>query len=125
MVLPKVPLTRARNSWVEYWLLNCTGYSNRRIADEIGANHETVEKKRVEMESTGEIRQLDKLEGKDGRVWPRTVPRQPPPLASIACEHSREGPPNQMYRRDLPVFGFIENIVITACVHTAGLERVQ
>ncbi len=67
MVLPKVPLTRARNSWVEYWLLNCTGYTNRRIADEIGTTDKTVEAKRQEMESTGEIRQLDRLEGKDGR----------------------------------------------------------
>jgi FixJ family two-component response regulator len=40
---------------VEYWLLNCTGYSNRRIADEIGVDHKTVEIKRVEMESIGEI----------------------------------------------------------------------
>jgi hypothetical protein len=100
VVLPKVPLTRARNSWVEYWLLNCTGYSNRRIADEIGVDSKTVEKKRVELESVAEIPQLDRLEGKDGRVRPRAVPRQPPPPASRACEYSRQPPPDQVDRGD-------------------------
>jgi FixJ family two-component response regulator len=51
----------------EYWLINCTGYTNKRIADEIGTTDKTVEKKRQEMESVSEIPKLDKLEGRDGR----------------------------------------------------------
>jgi hypothetical protein len=57
---------------VEYWLLNCTGYTNRRTADEIGVSHVTVEDKRQKMESVGQIDQLDKLEGKDGKMYNRT-----------------------------------------------------
>ena len=69
-----------------------------------------VEKKRVELESTGQIAQLDKLEGKDGRVRPRTVPRQPPPpppRVSRACGNSREPPPDQVDRGDLALARFV------------------
>lgn len=61
---------------IKYWLKAFTDHSNRRIADEIGVDHKTVESKRVELEGTGEIPQLDKLEGKDGKIRPRTQPRR-------------------------------------------------
>jgi ParB/RepB/Spo0J family partition protein len=61
---------------IRYWLANYTHHSNRRIADEIGVNHETVETKRQQLEATGVIRQLNKLEGKDGKVRPRTQPKR-------------------------------------------------
>ncbi len=61
---------------VKYWLLNFTGYSNRRIADEIGVGKNRVEAKRQEMESTGLLDQLDKLEGKNGKIYPRTITKK-------------------------------------------------
>ena len=63
---------------IRYWLRNYTGHSNRRIADEIGVNHVTVEAKRQEMETGGEINHLDKLEGKDGKKYPRSQPKRKP-----------------------------------------------
>jgi ParB/RepB/Spo0J family partition protein len=61
---------------IEYWLANYTGRSNNWIASDLGVSDMTVEKKRQEMESTSQIRKLDKLEGKDGRVRPRTQPKR-------------------------------------------------
>lgn len=74
---------------IAYWLANFTHHSNKRIADEIGVDDETVEAKRQTMEATSEIRKLDKLEGKDGKLRPRTVSRKPPPIK----------PPSKNYRQ--------------------------
>ncbi len=79
------------------------------------------------MESTSQIAKLDKLEGKDGRVRPRTVPRQPPPPlhVSIACGNSREGPPDQVNRGDLALARFVEHVVVAGSIRAAILERVK
>lgn len=63
---------------IRYWLANYTGHSNKRIADEIGVSDHTVEAKRQEMESTSQIAKLDKLEGRDGKLRPRTQSKREP-----------------------------------------------
>jgi len=64
---------------IAYWLKTATGHTNRRIGDEIGVHGKTVEEKRRELEAAAEIPHLDKLEGKDGKMYPRTMPRAKPP----------------------------------------------
>jgi ParB/RepB/Spo0J family partition protein len=65
-------------SIIGYWLANYTHHSNRRIAEEIGVSHVTVEAKREQMETGGQIDHLDKLEGADGKSYPRSKPKREP-----------------------------------------------
>lgn len=70
--------------------------SNRMIADHVGVNHVTVAKYRSEMESTGEIHQLSKTVGADGKARPahRAVDDDPPPpMPSIAVPTDDPPPP--------------------------------
>ena len=71
-----------------------TERSDRWIASDLGLNHETVGKLRIEMEATGEIRQLDKVISKDGKWRPREVVKKPtepssdlPPVVSVPPPH--------------------------------------
>jgi hypothetical protein len=48
------------------------GASNRQIAKQVKAHHTTVGTVRAEMESTGEISQLEKTVGRDGKARPKT-----------------------------------------------------
>ncbi len=65
---------------LEYWLKRHTVKSNRAIGKQLGVGKNTVEAKRQELEATGSIDRLEKLEGEDGRLRPRhATPRSPKP----------------------------------------------
>lgn len=51
--------------------------SDRQIARELGVDKNTVNARRVEMESGGEIHHLDTTVGADGKQYPRQVERKP------------------------------------------------
>ena len=53
-----------------------TEWSNRKIAEKMGVSKNTVAKYREELVATGQIDQLDKLTGKDGKERPREI-KQP------------------------------------------------
>lgn len=61
-----------------YYLKEFTHWSDRRVAAEVGVSNHTVDKKRQELEATGQITQLDKLEGADGKTRPRKMPKPKP-----------------------------------------------
>jgi hypothetical protein len=68
------PLTQAdRKNNVIRMLKRHPERSDRWIAEDMGVNHETVGKYRIELESRGEIRHVDKLIGKDGKKYPRKL----------------------------------------------------
>lgn len=75
---------------IAYYLLHYTHWADRRIADEVGANHATVRSTRIALETTGEISQFDKLQGSDGK-WrnrsPHTLPAQ-----AVAVEETPRDP---------------------------------
>lgn len=48
--------------------------SDRQIASALGVDHKTVSSQRKESEAGGEIPQLDKAEGADGKTYPRERP---------------------------------------------------
>jgi hypothetical protein len=50
--------------------------SNTWIGDLCGMRHETVEKYRLQLESTGEIRRFESLQGADGKWHPRKVSKK-------------------------------------------------
>lgn len=78
------PLTRAeRRKAVERMLMLHTKRSDRWIAEDMGVSKNTVAKYREELEAGGQIDQVDKFIGKDGKEYPREVPHpkrdeQPP-----------------------------------------------
>lgn len=49
-------------------------HSDRQIAKALGVDHKTVSEQRKESEACGEIPQLDKAEGADGKMYPRDRP---------------------------------------------------
>jgi site-specific DNA-methyltransferase (adenine-specific) len=51
--------------------------SDRQIAKDLGVSHHTVSTQRESLESTGQIAQLDKTVGADGKERPRQVERKP------------------------------------------------
>lgn len=51
--------------------------SDRQMARELGVDKNTVNARRVEMESGGEIHHLDTTVGADGKAYPRQVERKP------------------------------------------------
>ncbi len=56
---------------LEYWLKRHTVKSNRAIGRQLGVGKNTVEAKRQELEAGGSIDRLEKLEGEDGKLYPR------------------------------------------------------
>jgi hypothetical protein len=67
--------------------------SNRFIARHVGVDHNTVARQRKELESTGEIHQLEKLQGVDGRWRPAHrwgAVRSPRALARAAARARAE-----------------------------------
>ena len=61
---------RARRAVIAEQLRETPNLSNRRIARGLGVHHDTVASVRHELASTGQIDQLDRLIGQDGRVRP-------------------------------------------------------
>ena len=62
-------LTREqKQQLIDYFLKKGPDKSNRAIAEETGTDHKTVKARRNKLESTGEIPQLKKTTGKDGRA---------------------------------------------------------
>ena len=59
-----------RRQLIEQELLENPARSNRQIAGDLGINHETVGAVRGGLEATGEIRQLDRTIGADGKSRP-------------------------------------------------------
>lgn len=57
-----------RRSLISDQLKDTPGKSNRQIAGALGVDHKTVQSVRTEREGTGEIPQLDKTMGADGKV---------------------------------------------------------
>ncbi len=68
--------------------------SNRQIAKDVGVDHKTVAKVRTELEATGEIPQLEKTTGADGKARPARRERSTLPaveeLIAIAAEADPE-----------------------------------
>lgn len=67
--------------------------SDRQIARELGVDKNTVNARRVEMESGGEIHHLDTTVGADGKQYPRQVEHRPfdlPPAATMWEAESQE-----------------------------------
>jgi hypothetical protein len=80
--------------------------SDRAIAAEAGVDHKTVAKVRAKMESTGEIPQLKKTTGKDGRVRARPVPRLKPKLVvteAAALKALQSADPDPALKGERPV----------------------
>jgi hypothetical protein len=71
---------------IGYWLKRFPRHGNKRIADDIGVSHHTVEEKRVELEAVGQIAKLDKYEGKDGKLYPRAKTKRSASKAEPAEE---------------------------------------
>jgi site-specific DNA-methyltransferase (adenine-specific)/site-specific DNA-methyltransferase (cytosine-N4-specific) len=67
---------RSKRAIIADQLRETPGLSNRRIARSLGVHHDTVANVRHELASTGQIDQLDRLVGRDGRVRPAngTIP---------------------------------------------------
>ena len=59
--------TNQKQNLIAYYLKLNPELSNRAIADKTGVDKNTVKKKREELEGTGEIHQLGKTVGKDGK----------------------------------------------------------
>jgi len=64
--------------------------SNRFIADHVGVDHNTVSRLRWQLQSTGEIHQLTKLRGRDGRWRPAKLPNRFAPVPTGEIHQSDE-----------------------------------
>ena len=77
--------TEQKRELVKYFLRLNPEKSNREISDKVGVDHKTVSTQREKLESTGEIPQLEKTTGKDGKERPKNQlknssnPSQNPP----------------------------------------------
>jgi ParB-like chromosome segregation protein Spo0J len=65
--------------------------SNRQVGAALGVNHETVKAVRTELESTGEIRQLERTVGRDGKSRP-----------AVLCRTQAEGDRTIKALKDIP-----------------------
>lgn len=74
-----------RRVLIEDQLRETPGMSNRSIAKGLGVNHETVGVARDKLESTGEIRQLDKTIGADGKSRPAK------PIRTLFVDDTEQG----------------------------------
>ena len=82
------PLTlKARKEAAKLKLRRHTERSNRWIAEDCGISKNTVDAIRDDMESGGQIDHLDKLQGRDGKWYPRAMPKEetpgPEPIESV------------------------------------------
>jgi ParB-like chromosome segregation protein Spo0J len=85
------PLTRAeRRKAVERMLKLHPERSDRWIAEDMGVDHKSVRIYREELESTGEIPQLNKLTGKDRKERPREVPHPKRPKPELVETQPQE-----------------------------------
>ena len=93
--------TKERKKYARGLLLRFTERSDRWIAEDCGLSHETVAVIRSSMESTGEIRQFNSRESKDGKVRPAEMPKpaepapQLPPGNGDHSEPHKSEPPAQ------------------------------
>ncbi len=69
--------TAAKRLLIEAELRDRPEVSNRTIAADLGVHHETVIAVREKAESTGEIPQLDRTTGRDGKERPAHPARRP------------------------------------------------
>ena len=79
--------------------------SNRQIAETTKASHVTVGAVRAELKSTGQIDQLTKTVGKDGKARAKKHPIQPKPSTPSDCSHrgvSEVRPPTEKLTSGLP-----------------------
>jgi hypothetical protein len=74
-----------RREIVSRLLKDRPGRSNRQVASQVGVDHKTVGAVRKQLETTGEIPQLDKTEGKDGKA------RRRPARKPKSRPHARSG----------------------------------
>ena len=95
---------------LEIW----TERSDRWIAEDMGVNHETVRGLRETMEATGEIRQLDRLLGKDGKWRPRKIRKPVEPKgelpASIPQGVMRDHPALALMLQGKPIHGTLRTV---------------
>ncbi len=79
---------------IEAQLRDTPERSNRQIAAGLGVNHETVGAARERLEATGEIRQLDRTIGADGKSRPASYsaasPSTPAPAEQLAALPDKE-----------------------------------
>ena len=86
------PLTRAeRRKAVERMLMLHTERSDRWIAEDMGVSKNTVAKYREELEAGGQIDQVEKFIGKDGKEYPREIPH-PKKDEQVPDEQTSEQP---------------------------------
>lgn len=108
------PLTlRERNHGCYLMLKIWTERSDRWIAEDMGLNHETVRGQRETMEATGEIRQLDRLLGKDGKWRPRIRKPVEPKVelpASIPQSVTRNHPVLDLMEQGKPIRGTLRMV---------------
>jgi len=95
---------------LEIW----TERSDRWIAEDMGVNHETVRGLRETMEATGEIRQLDRLLGKDGKWRPRQIRAPVEPKgklpSSIPQGVTRDHPALALMLQGKPIRGTLRTV---------------
>jgi hypothetical protein len=78
--------------------------SNRKVGAQAGVDDKTVAKVREDMEATAEIPQLDKTEGKDGRVRakrPRELNQGEPSQSGVSPLHIHEPEPRKKSRQEV------------------------
>jgi hypothetical protein len=81
---PYVPSTAEKRELVAEALKKNPKKSNRQVAQAVGVAHKTIAAVRRGLESTGEIPQLEKTTGKDGRDRPAGKPKVTLPRSTAA-----------------------------------------
>lgn len=80
------------------------GASNRVIADHVGVDHHTVSKYRAELESRGEIPQVNTRTGADGKEYPAAPqPKDPPPVSDEMPSSADDDPPPANDENSAPI----------------------